>query len=154
MRRWDGLMEGYLEECRIRGLAPESIRLMRRELERWGVWLKRCRPRPVLERIEPQLLVDYLAKRSTFKAKSTVYRSLSTMRGMGDYLVRQGVWSSNPLRWMKGPKITLYHRLPRKRGPTGLRYLALGRVWFAVGWLLHANTHGRAIPQLRCWPRI
>lgn len=31
--------------------------------------------------------------------------SMSTMRGMGDHLVREGVWLINPLRWMKGPKI-------------------------------------------------
>jgi integrase/recombinase XerD len=87
---------------------------MRRELERWGAWLRRCRPRPVLERIDPQLLVDYLASRSPFRAKCTVYRSLSTMRCMGDYLVRQGVWAGNALRWMKGPKITPYQRMPRR----------------------------------------
>jgi site-specific recombinase XerD len=114
MRRWDGLLEGYVQECRVRGLCPESVDLIQRELERWGVWLRRCRPRPVLERLEPQLLVDYLTSRSTFKAKSTVYRTLSTMRGMGDYLVRQGVWTSNALRWMKGPKISPYQRVPRR----------------------------------------
>jgi site-specific recombinase XerC len=36
------------------------------------------------------------------------------MRGMGDYLVREGIWQSNPLRWMKGPKVTPYSRLPRR----------------------------------------
>ena len=34
------------------------------------------------------------------------------MRGFGDYLVRQGLWTVSPLRWMKGPKIT--PRLPKR----------------------------------------
>jgi integrase len=36
------------------------------------------------------------------------------MRGFGDYLVRQGLWTINPLRWMKGPKVTPYSRLPKR----------------------------------------
>jgi site-specific recombinase XerD len=36
------------------------------------------------------------------------------MRGFGDYLVRQGLWKMNPLRWMKGPKVTPYSRLPKR----------------------------------------
>jgi site-specific recombinase XerD len=36
------------------------------------------------------------------------------MRGFGDYLVRQGLWKINPLRWMKGPKVTPYSRLPKR----------------------------------------
>ena len=66
MRRWDALVEGYLEQCRARGLADETLKLLMHTLDDWGVWMKRRRPRPVLERIEPQLLVDYLASRSSF----------------------------------------------------------------------------------------
>ena len=101
--RTDRIGSCIVDFCNVKG-----------RVQRWGVWLRRCRPRPVLERLEPQLLVDYLASRSTFKAKSTVYRTLSTMRGMGDYLVRQGVWAGNALRWMKGPKISPYQRVPRR----------------------------------------
>jgi site-specific recombinase XerD len=36
------------------------------------------------------------------------------MRCFGDYLVREGLWRQNPLRWMKGPKVTAYSRLPRR----------------------------------------
>ena len=36
------------------------------------------------------------------------------MRGFGDFLVRQGLWKINPLRWMKGPKVTPYSRLPKR----------------------------------------
>jgi hypothetical protein len=31
-----------------------------------------------------------------------------------DYLVREGVWSDNPLKWMQGPKLTPYHRMPKR----------------------------------------
>jgi site-specific recombinase XerD len=33
---------------------------------------------------------------------------------MGEYLVREGIWSTNPLRWMRGPKLDPRARLPRR----------------------------------------
>jgi hypothetical protein len=36
---------------------------VRRELERWGNWMKRRRPRPKLEALEPQLLIRYIEQR-------------------------------------------------------------------------------------------
>lgn len=114
MRRWDSLVEAYLEEYVARGVSAGMIGNVQRELERWGNWMKRRRPKPRLEAIEPQLLVRYIQQRTPFRSKATVYSVMSRMRGMGDYLVRQGVWISNPLRWMRGPKITPYHRLPKR----------------------------------------
>ncbi len=67
-----------------------------------------------MEKIDADLITRYIASCSSFRAKSTVYGTLSTMRGFGDYLVRQGLWSINPLRWMKGPKVTPYSRLPKR----------------------------------------
>jgi site-specific recombinase XerD len=60
------------------------------------------------------MITRYIESCSTFRAKATVYGTLSTMRGFGDYLVRQGLWTINPLRWMKGPKVTPYARLPKR----------------------------------------
>ena len=114
MHRWDRLLDRYIEEYRSRGRAETTNQHVRRCLEDWGSWLKRHRPRVVLEQMDPQLLTDYLAARKSFKAKSTVYGILSKMRGFGDYLVRQGVWGSNPLRWMRGPKIIPYGRMQRR----------------------------------------
>ncbi len=114
MRRWDALLDDYLAQCRARGLAEGTVKKMMFALDDWGVWLRRRRPRPVLERITAELHVEYLSSRSSFRAKSTVYGTLSVMRGMGDYLVRRGIWSSNPLRWMKGPKISPYSQLPQR----------------------------------------
>jgi site-specific recombinase XerD len=114
MRRWESLVDDYLEQCRARGLVEATVALRMHTLDDWGRWLRRRRPRPVLGQIAAQLHVDYLASRSSFRAKSTVYGTLSVMRGMGDYLVQRGLWSSNPLRWIKGPKITPYSHLPRR----------------------------------------
>jgi site-specific recombinase XerD len=114
MRRWDRLVEGYLEEYRARGIGAASVAATAGRLARWGGWLKTRRPRPVLEELDVELHVRYLESSAHFRAKATVYGTLSTMRGFGEYLVRQGVWRQNPLRWMKGPKITPYSRLPRR----------------------------------------
>ena len=66
-----------------------------------------------IERIDADLITRYIASCSSFRAKATVYGTLSTMRGFGDYLVRQGLWTRNPLRWMKGPNFLLV------MGPSG-----------------------------------
>ena len=114
MRRWDALAGAYIEEYRARGVGEAYVTHVERELERWGAWLKRRRPRPRLEEISADLHVRYLQDRTAFRAKATVYGVLSKMRGFGDYLVRQGIWADNPLKWLQGPKLTPYHRLPKR----------------------------------------
>lgn len=44
-----------------------------------------------IERIDADLITRYIASCSSFRAKATVYGTLSAMRGFGDYLVRQGL---------------------------------------------------------------
>ena len=114
MRRWDRLLDSYLEEYRARGACQETVSATDGRLERWGGWMKRRRPRVAIESIGVDLITNYIASCSSFRAKSTVYSTLSTMRCFGDYLVRQGLWRINPLRWMKGPKVTPYSRLPKR----------------------------------------
>jgi len=114
MRRWDALAGAYIEEYRARGVGEAYVTHVERELERWGAWLKRRRPRPRLEELSADLHVRYLQDRTAFRAKATVYGVLSKMRGFGDYLVRQGIWADNPLKWLQGPKLTPYHRLPKR----------------------------------------
>src|SRR5205809_182587 len=104
MRRWDRLLDAYVEEYRARGLSPQSVTYTQARLDRWGRWLKGRRPRVGIEHIDAEMITRYVASCSSFRAKATVYATLSTMRGFGDYLVRQGLWLINPLRWMKGPK--------------------------------------------------
>jgi site-specific recombinase XerD len=107
-------VDSYIDEYRARGISAESVAMTAGRLERWGRWLKQRRPRVSIERIDAELITRYIESCSSFRAKATVYGTLSTMRGFGDYLVRQGLWTANPLRWMKGPKVTPYSRLPKR----------------------------------------
>lgn len=61
-----------------------------------------------MEDIDAVMITRYFVHCTSFRSKATVYGTLSTMRGFGDYLVRQGLWMVNPLRWIKGPKVTPY----------------------------------------------
>lgn len=114
MRRWDRLVETYIEGYRARGISAERVATTAALLDRWGRWLKHRRPRVAIEHIDADLITRYMESCSSFRAKSTVYGTLSTMRGFGDFLVQQGLWSINPLRWMKGPKVKPYSRLPKR----------------------------------------
>jgi site-specific recombinase XerD len=114
MRRWDRLLDSYMEEYRARGVSAASVGFTESRLSRWGRWLKRRRPRVMIEQIDAEMITRYLTACYTFRAKATVYSTLSTMRVFGDYLVGEGLWTINPLRWMKGPKVTPYSHLPKR----------------------------------------
>jgi site-specific recombinase XerD len=125
-------MDGYLAEYRARGVCAGSIGHTTSVLERWGRWMRTRRPRPPLERVDAELITRFIEARTSFRAKATVSGTLSVMRGMGDYLVREGVWTSNPMRWMKGPKLSPYSRLPRR----------LGRADMEALWRAAADSRG------------
>ncbi len=114
MRRWDRLVDQYIDEYRARGVCQERVAATESRLHRWGYWLKKRRPRVAIEQISADLISVYIASCASFRSKATVYGTLSTMRGFGDFLVRQGVWKMSPLRWMKGPKVSPYSRRPRR----------------------------------------
>jgi integrase/recombinase XerC len=149
MRRWDGLQDGYLEEYRARGVCPATITQVQRELDRWGLWLKHRRPKPNLEAVDSDQIIDYLKGRTQFRAKATVSGTMSILRGMGEYLLRQGIWQSNPLRWMHGPKLDWRMHLPRRIGSDSMKQLwesvAAGRqgyhrwMWIAALALLYGT---------------
>lgn len=123
MRRWDTLADAYIQEYEARGISPATIGNAHREILRWGSWMKRRRPKPQLEDIGPELLTRYIQHRTPFKAKSTVYAVISRMRCFGDFLVREGVWVDNPLKWMHGPKVTPYNRMPKRIDAGDMRVL-------------------------------
>jgi site-specific recombinase XerD len=104
MKRWDGLVDEYLKICEARGLGQEYREGLRHELDRWGCWLKRRKPRPRLEEIDGQTIIAYLRARTRFRSKATVAGVASKLRCMGEYLVHQGVWLQNPMRWVRGPR--------------------------------------------------
>lgn len=116
MRRWDGLVEAHLRECAARGVGEATLKNREAELMRCGWWLKGRRPRPALEEVTADQMAEYLRKRGAFRAKATLASAMSHLRGLGEYLAREGYWKSNPLRWMKGPKMGLRSRLPKRIG--------------------------------------
>jgi hypothetical protein len=72
MRRWDGFVDSYLEECTAQGVCSATVLQQQRELDRWGSWMKHRRPRPNLEQVDSDLLIRYLRGRTRFRAKATV----------------------------------------------------------------------------------
>src|SRR5215469_8817384 len=127
MRRWDSLVDGYVGVCEVRGLSSETVRGTRRELERLGCWLKRRRPRPKLEEVDGQMLIEYLRRRTHFRAKTTVVGVASKLRCLGEYLVEQGVWRANPMRWVRGPRLDGRGKMPRRIGAGHLE-----KIWEAA----------------------
>jgi site-specific recombinase XerD len=113
--------------CEARGLSPETLRSIRDELDRLGCWLKRRRPKPELEAVDGQMLIEYLRRRTHFHAKTTLAGVASKLRCLGEYLVAQGIWAQNPMRWVKGPRLDPRGKLPRRIGAGHL-----GRLWEAA----------------------
>ena len=130
MRRWDSLVQSYLTRCEAQGLSQETLKARRSELDRAGCWLKRRRPRPNLEEVEGQLLIKYLKRRSHFHSKATLASISSQLRCFGEYLLEQGIWPQNPMRWVKGPRLDPRGKLPRRIGAEHL-----GKIWEQAGKL-------------------
>ena len=116
MKRWDGLLDKYVALQQTRGLAESTIAGRRRELVCFGNWLKSRRPRPALEYIGADEIVAYVRCRSAFHSRSTVASVTSILRSVGEFLVGEAIWRSNPLRWMRGPKMDPRRQLPRRIG--------------------------------------
>ena len=69
MKRWDRFLDQYMEGYEATGKAAETIKEVRRELERWGSWLKNLRPRPALEDVNAELIIRYLRARGAYRAR-------------------------------------------------------------------------------------
>jgi integrase/recombinase XerD len=81
-----------------------------------------------LEELDSELLIRYLQQRGTFRSKATVAGAVSKLRCMGEYLVAQSVWTKNPLRWIRGPKLDPRMCLPRRIGKADM-----DRLWNEAG---------------------
>lgn len=123
MRRWDRLLDQYIEEYEAAGREATTVNGVRRELERWGTWLKNYRPRPTLEAVNVDLITGYVRGRAAYRTKSTLSSVISKLRCMGEFLVREHIWPSNPLRWMHGPKLDIRSHLPRRISPEVMQAL-------------------------------
>jgi hypothetical protein len=78
MRRWDRILDSYIEEYAARGVSKESVAMNKARLDRWGRWLKARRPRVSIESTDVDSITRYIESCSTFKAKATVYGTLSS----------------------------------------------------------------------------
>ncbi len=58
MRRWDRLVERYIEEHRARGIGEATVAHAASRLNRWGGWLKEQRPRVMIEEIDLPLITS------------------------------------------------------------------------------------------------
>lgn len=123
MKRWDRLVDKFMEEYEVAGKATETVKATRRELDRWGNWLKNLRPRPALDEVNADLIIRYLRGRAAYRAKATLSGVMSKLRCMGEFLVREAIWLNNPLRWLRGPKLDIRSRLPRRISPEVMRGL-------------------------------
>lgn len=85
--------------------------------------MRRRRPRVRLEDVGVELLTKYIRGRAAFKSKATLASVVSRLRLFGELLVEQGIWVSNPMRWMRGPKCDPRARVPRRIGKDALRRL-------------------------------
>lgn len=82
------------------------------------------RPRLRLEAVAAEQVVRYVQERTRFRAKATVNGVMCILRGHGDWLVQEGIWKQNPLRWLQGPKLNPFARAPRR-----LTAPAMERLW-------------------------
>ena len=98
------------------GLSEGTMEKLRGELDRCGCWLKRRRLRPNREQVDGQLRIKDLRTRGGFHAKSSVAGVVRVLRGFGDDFLQQGVWTQNPMRWVRGPRLDLRSQMPRRMG--------------------------------------
>ena len=90
MRRWDSVLERYLRVCQSRGLMESTIANRMRELDRFGSWLKRRRPKPQLEDVDSDLIIGYIRARTVFHSKWTICGVVTDLRAIGGFLVEEG----------------------------------------------------------------
>lgn len=68
-------------------------------------------------------IIRYLRGRAAYRAKATLSGVISRLQCLGEFLMREGAWLSNPLRWLHGPKLDIRSRLPRRISPEVMRGL-------------------------------
>lgn len=116
MYHWENLVEKYLRDMKICGLSRNYIEGTEYELDKFGVWLRKRKPKPGIGDINAEHITGYMKSRTAFSSKSTVSGIVSKLRRWGEFLVKEGYWLKNPLRWMRGPKIDHRSHLPKTIG--------------------------------------
>ncbi len=109
MKRWDRLVDKFMEEYEVTGKATETVKATRRELDRWGSWLKNLRPRAALDEVNAELIIRYLRGRAAYRSKATLSGAMSKLRCMGEFLVREGVWRATRCDGCEGRSSIFVH---------------------------------------------
>lgn len=120
MYRWENLVEKHLREMKIRGMSEQYVKTTGWELDKFGVWLRKRKPKPGIGDITAEHVTKYIESRTAFSSKSTVFGVVSKLRNWGEFLVKEGYWLKNPLRWMRGPKIDHRSHLPKTISKTDM----------------------------------
>lgn len=113
MNSFEKLVDGFVAECRSRGVGESTIKIRKSFLLKWGVWLRTSGFGGPIDEVNAEMIHKFLKSRSVFKAKSTVSGEMSTLRCFGEYLSREGVWQKNCLRWMPSPKLRVNKHVPK-----------------------------------------
>ena len=82
MRRWDRLLDSYIEEYRARGVSPQSVEYTEARPNRWGRWLKGCRPRIGIERIDAEMITRYILELLEFPREGDSLRDAEHDAGL------------------------------------------------------------------------
>ncbi len=98
MKQYDALLDVYEKQLSIRGIGASTILIRRREIERFGLWIKRKKPCPKFSDISAEHIINYFKERSAFKARTTIQGRFSDLRCFFDFLVQENFWKKNPLR--------------------------------------------------------
>lgn len=114
MKRWDSLIRKYEEVLVGKNLYSSTISGRIREIDKFGLWLKKQRPVPVLEDLKEEHFTSYLLKRTHFKSKSTISSIMSHLRCLGDFLIFEKILIRNPMNWLQGPHINLRSLNPKR----------------------------------------
>lgn len=130
MRNWEKHVKKYIQECRIRGLVKSTLEQKEKLLLGWGVWLRMRRPMPSLEEVgeKSDYTINYILSRAAFRSKSFTYSVVSNMRCLGRFMVEEGVWRANPVRWIQGPRVDPYSKIPRRIGRSKMKKILEGAV--------------------------
>lgn len=114
MRRWDSIVSKYSEFMKGQDLSEATIACRVSEIGKFGLNLKTRRPIPVIEDLKEEHFSFYLKSRTKFKSKPTTRAIMSHLRCFGDFLARENMLVRNPMRWLHGPKVSMFNKAPKR----------------------------------------
>jgi site-specific recombinase XerD len=115
---------GYIRE--IKCLCNDTVKLTLYELKRFSLYLAErfgSMQSVKLAGITSIDIIQYLAKAGCCKAKATVFKKLSILKGFFQYLDGMEKIEKDPTRWLKGPRLDRLERLPGFLTPTEVERL-------------------------------